>query len=262
MATQTASFLIESAPQGRYPALDDAVRSMVTSSLVLGRYRIDMPLLMPSGSMTTVTVWPEGQGETFMVTDDGAALFEIESGAFTERIFQRVAKERCPKYGADFDNAAMFFLRVTPDRLRGAIIAMANLMKEVVDETIQRSISHKAKQIDLELWDKLERTFAGFEMQRRAHILGDSTAEHEFTALLKTERGLVLFDTFSAQGNSINSVYVKMSDIRRAEEAPRGIAVTRRISEIGPKLNLITSVSQVVEVGIQTDALRRLALAA
>lgn len=262
MATQTASFLIEGAHQGRYPALDDAVRSMVTSSLVLGRYRIDMPLLMPSGSMTTVTVWPEGQGETFMVTDDGAALFEIESGAFAERIFQRVAKERCPKYGAVFDNAAMFFLRVTPDHLRGAIIAMANLMKEVVDETIQRSVAQKAKQIDEELWDKLNRTFSGFEMERRAHVLGESTAEHEFTALLKTERGLIVFDTFSAQGNSINSVYVKMSDIRRTDDAPRGVAVTRRTSDIGPKLNLITSVSQVVELGIETDALRRLALAA
>lgn len=262
MATQTASFLTENAPNGRHPALDDAVRSLVTTSLILGRYRIDMPLLMPSGSMTTVTVWPEGQGETFMVTDDGAALFEIESGAFNERIFERVAKELCPKYGANFDKVAMFFLRVSADRLRGAIIAMANLMKEVVDETVQRSISQKAKQIDFELWDKLERTFSGIEVERRAHLMGESTADHEFSALLKTDRGPVVFDTFTAQGNSVNSVYVKMSDIGRSEHPPRGIAVTRRTAEIGPKLNLLTSVAQVVEIGIDEQDLRRLALAA
>lgn len=262
MATQTVTFLTESDTSGRFPALDDAVRSIVTTSLVLGRYRINMPLLMPSGSAATVTVWPEGQGETFMVTDDAASLFEIESGAFSEMIFSRVAKERSPKYGASFDGASMFYLRVSGDRLRGAIIAMANLMKEVVDETILRSINQKAKRIDLELWEKLENAFEGASVERRVHLLGESTAEHEFTALVKTERGSVVFDTFSPQGNSVNSVYVKMSDIGRSEHPPRGIAVTRRTAEIGPKLNLITSVAEVIEIGIEENDLRRLALAA
>ena len=261
MATQTLSFLTHSDNSGRYLALDEAVRSMVSSTFVQGRFRIEMPLVMPSGSVATVTVWPEdSSGETFMVTDDGASLFEVVSGAFNENLFARVAKELSARYGATFDGGAMLYLRVSSGRLRGAIIAMANLMKEVVGETIHRSINQKAREIDLELWDKLERTFAGYQVERRAHLSGESTATYEFSAVLKTEKGLVAFDTFNAQGNSINSVYVKMADIGRSEAPPKGIAVTRRMADIGPKLNLITSVAQVVEIDIQTQDLHRLAL--
>lgn len=262
MAAPTVSFVTSSATLGRFTALDDAVRSMVSSTFVQGRYRIDMPLVMPSGSVTTVTVWPEGGADTFMVTDDGAALFEIVSGAFNETIFARVAKERCKNYGATFDGGSMFYLRVSADRLRGAIIAMANLMKEVVDETISRSITQKAKTIDLELWDKLDRTFLDYKVERNVRVQGDSTADHEFRALVTTEKGLVLFDTFTAQSNSINSVYLKMADVGRSDSPPKSIAVTRRLSDIGPKLNLITSVTEVVEIDIQVQDLMKLSLAA
>ncbi len=262
MAAQTLSFLTQGDTLARYSALDEAVRSMVSSTFVQGRFRVELPVVMASGSAATVTVWPEGTGDTFMVTDDGASLFEVMSGAFSERLFGRVAKERCERYGATFDGGTMLYLRVSSDRLRGAIVAMANLMKEVVDETIHRSINQKARQIDLELWDKLERAFAGCLVEKRAHLSGESTATHEFSAVLTTEKGLVAFDTFSPQGNSINSIYVKMADIGRNEVPPKGIAVTQRMSNIGPKLNLITSVAQVVEIGIETADLQRLALAA
>lgn len=248
-------------PISRFPALDEAVRSIVSTSFVQGRFRVSLPLVMPSGSMTTVTVWPEG-GDTFMVTDDGAALFEVQSGAFSEATFASVAKKSCARYGATFDGGSMFYLRVSSGRLRGAMIAMANLIKEAVDETVHQSINKKARQIDFELWDKLERTFTGYKIQRHAHLSGESTAVHDFTAVMETEKGRVAFDTFSAHGVSINSVYVKMADIGRGEEQIRGFAVTRNLAVIGPKLNLVTSVARVLEIGISSDDLEKLAIAA
>jgi hypothetical protein len=262
MAAQAVSFLTNDNPISRFPALDEAVRSIVSTSFVQGRFRINLPLVMPSGGMTTVTVWPEGAGDTFMVTDDGAALFEVQSGAFSEATFAGVARKSCSRYGATFDGGSMFYLRVSSGRLRGAIIAMANLMKEVVDETVHLSINKKARQIDFELWDKLERAFTGYKIQRHAHLAGESTAVHDFTAVMETEKGRVAFDTFSAHGVSINSVYVKMADIGRGEEQIRGFAVTRNLAVIGPKLNLVTSVARVLEVGISTSDLQRLANAA
>lgn len=261
MATPTVSFLTTGDVLGRYPALDEAVRTMVTTSFVQGRFRVEMPVVLPSGSAATVTVWPEGVGDTFMVTDDGSALFEVESGAFSSTVFTSLASKLSERYGASFDGTSMFYLRVSPERLRGAIITMANLMKEVVDETIHRSITQRANPIEHELWDKLERVFGGYEIKKRAHLFGESTAEHQFSAVLKAENGLVAFDTFTAKGGSINSVYVKMADIGRCETPPRGIAVTKNRADIGPKLNLITSVAQVVELDIKTDDLRTLALA-
>jgi len=262
MATTAVPALIGRDDFDRYSALDEAVRSMVSASFLQGRFRVEMPLMMPSGSVTTVTIWPEGSGESFLVTDDGASLFEVTSGAFNEALFARVARERCERYGAIFDGGAMLYLRVSPGRLRGAIIAMANLMKEVVDETIQRSVNQKARQIDLELWEKLELGFKGYKVDRRVQLIGESTAAHEFSAALQTERGLVVFDTFNGHGTSISSLYLKMADMGRSEIPPKSFAVTRRMTDIGPKLNLITAVAQVVEIDIQPEDLRRLAFAA
>jgi hypothetical protein len=262
MAASTVSFLTNSGRTRRSDALEEALRTMVSSKFVQGRFRVEMPVVMAGGSAATVTVWPEGNGETFMVSDDGAALFEVMSGAFSETIFRRVAKEWCDRYGASFDGGSMLYLRVSRERLRGAIIAMANLMKEVVDVTIERSVDQKARQIDVELWDRLDRAFGGVSVERKAHLAGESTAIHEFSAIVQTAKGLVAFDTFTAQGNSINSVYVKMADVGRSETPPKAIAVTRSLSDIGPKLNLITSVAQVIEINIETVDLQRVALAA
>ncbi len=262
MAAQATFLAQHNDTSGRSSALETAVSSLVSMSFSHGRFRVDMPVILPSGSSATVTIWPEGGGETFMVTDDGAALFEVTSGAFSEAIFGRIARERCARYGAMFDGATMLYLRVSADQLRGAIVTMANLMKEVVDETINRSLHQNMRQIDLELWEKLEHAFRGLKVERRVHLLGDSTASHEFSAVVTTSKGLLAFETFSAQGNSINSVFVKMADISRSDVPPKGFAVTRRVADIGPKLNLINSVAQVIEVGIQTDDLHRLALAA
>ncbi len=262
MATSTFSFVSQSGKHGRFPALDEAVRDMVTSTLIQGRFRVEMPVVMASGSSATVSVWPEGNGDTFMVSDDGCALFEITAGAFSEQIFRRVAVERCERYGAHFDGGSMLYLRVSAGRLRGAIVAMANLIKEVVDLTLERSLEHKVRQIDADLWDKLERTFGPQSVEKKAIILGESTAQHEFSAVVQTQSGVVAFDTFSAHGSSINSAYVKMADVGRMDFPPRRIAVTKRLSDIGPKLNLLTSVSQVIEISIENRVLQQLADAA
>jgi hypothetical protein len=262
MAASTVSFLTNGDHKGRHPALDKAMRDMVSGRYIQGRFQVEMPVIMPSGSCATVTVWPEGRGETFMVTDDGAALSEVLFGGFSEHLFGRVARESCSRYGATFDGGAMFYLRISSEHLRGAIIAMANLMKDVVSETLQRSVNQKARQIDFELWDKLERAFHGLKVEKRAVLLGESTARYEFSAVLHTEHGMIAFDTFSSQGNSINSVYVKMADISRMEHPPKGIAVTSRIAALGPKLNLVASVARVVEIDIQPEALKKLAAVA
>lgn len=262
MATETLSFVTTGDMAARFPALDEVVRSLVSMSIVHGRFKVELPVMMPSGSLVSVTVWPEGGSETFLVTDDGAALLEVMAGGFSESIFARAAKESSTKFGATFDGGSMFYMRVSPDRLRSAIIAMANLTRVVVEETIHNSIRQKAREIDLELWEKLEGTFEAFRVERRAHLTGESSATHEFTAVVRTDTGLVAFDTFSAQGNSINSVFAKMADIGRNDTPPKGIAVTQSLGAIGPKLNLITSVAQVVEIGIRPDVLQKLALAA
>jgi hypothetical protein len=262
MATSTASFLATGDNAHRSAALDEAVCSMVTYKAVLGRFCVTMPVVLASGSYANVVVWQEGAGDSFMVTDDGAALFEVTAGAFSETSFKKVAAEKCAHHGAVFDGTAMLYIKVSAARLKVAIITMANLVKEVVDETVARSIGAKANEMDHLLWEKLGEAFGGKLVQRRALLIGESNMTHQVTAAVQSEQGLVVFDNFSAQGNSINSVYVKMADLGRIEVPPKRFAVTTNRSELGSKLNLITAVAQVMEISVNSDSFRKMAEAA
>lgn len=70
---------------------------MVSRSFVQGRFRVEMPVVLTGGSSATLAVWRNGNGQTFMVADDGASLFEVTAGAFRENLCGLVAKERCAR---------------------------------------------------------------------------------------------------------------------------------------------------------------------
>lgn len=248
MATAQFLSLNASAPAAVTAAVDDAVRRLFSVDVLNGRWRISLPVVCCTGIRVDVTVWPEGGGDSFLVTDDGLASKEIENGFFSERSFQRIAKERCTRYGALFDGQTMLFMRVGSEQLHGAIIAMANLTKEVVDETVEHSLRVKHESGLEKLVSRLGSAFPTAQIDINAKIVGQSTAEHEFDALVRTDRGLLAFDLFSKDGNSVNAAYTKLSDIARLDHGPKPIGITKSTAAIGPKLTLITSVADVLEI--------------
>lgn len=239
-------------------SVDEAVARLVSSDVLNGRYRISMPVVTCTGSMVDVSVWPEPDGG-FMVSDDGSAYFEITSGAFSERIFGSVARARCAVYGALFDGGTMLFIRVAADRLRGAIIAMASLIKEVVDETITRSIKAKAERERDLLYDRLDTAFLKSNVERGVEVVGASTAGYTVDAVVKTDHGPIVFDLFTKDPISVAAAFTKLSDIYRLEDGPRLAAVTRDPSAVGPKLQLVSSVASVIRVDAAIETFRRLA---
>lgn len=239
-------------------AVETAVARLVSWHPLNGRYRVSMPVALCTGTLVDVSVWPEPDG-SFMVTDDGIAHFEVVSGAFSERLFRSVAKTRCGSAGAVFDGGTMLFLRVSADQLRGAIIAMANLIKEVVDETIARSIKQKFEGARDALFERLDMAFSPASVSHCASVIGASTAEYEVDALVETRRGLVVFDLFTKDPASIASSFTKLSDLARGDGTPRLVAVTPKPEDIGPKLTLIASVATVIRADSTVDVFRRAA---
>lgn len=240
------------------PVLAAAVRDMVSIDMLNGRWRVGLPVVCCTGSRVDVTVFPEG-GSTYLVTDDGVAFNEIASGFFSERSFARVARDRSERAGAAFDGHSLLFIRVSADQLRGALMAMANLVKEVVDLTIEHSLRVRQETALEAMQDRLEAAFPKSEIEIDAKIFGESTALHTFDALVKTGGGLLLFEYFSKDGNSVNAAYTKMSDVARRKDAPKVVGVTRHLKEIGPKLTLLASVAKVIEVSSSVSAYERLA---
>ncbi|AXQ93179.1 hypothetical protein D0Z66_04745 [Cereibacter sphaeroides] len=206
--------------------------------------------------MIDVSVWPE-PGDTFMVSDDGAAHFEVTSGAFSERAFQAVARAQCANYGALFDGGTMLFMRVAAHQLRGAIISMATLIKEVVDETVARSIKAKAESSLERLYERLDMAFDASKVAHDAEVIGASTAGYRVDALVRAETGDVVFDLFTKDPNSVSSTFTKLSDIYRLDDGPKLVAVTRDPDAVGPKLQLISSVAPVIRLDSAVEVFRK-----
>lgn len=246
------------APLNRFPAVDEAVARLVSCDVLNGRYRIGMPVAMGTGTLVDVSVWPE-PGGSFLVSDGGIAHLEITSSAYSERIFSKVARDRCARYGATFDGATMLFFRVPADRLRGAIISMASLAKEVVDETIMRATRIKVETARDALFERLDKAFGSDRVTHDAIIVGESTAEYHVDAEARLDGRLVVFDLFTDDANSIASTFTKLSDIYRRENAPGLVGVTRNPDRVGPKLQLISSVANVIRLDAAADKFRRLA---
>ncbi|TXH26489.1 MAG: hypothetical protein E6Q99_04585, partial [Elusimicrobia bacterium] len=206
-------------------AVDAAVARLVSLDVVGGRHRISMPIALCTGSMVDVSVWAE-PGGTFMVSDDGTAHFEATLAMVSERTFGAVARAKIAPYGAAFDGHSMLFIRVEPGRLHGAIVAMASLIKEVVDEAIARAARAKSASAFDTLYERIGRAFPNAEIQHHAGMIGASTAEYEVDAAVRTERGLLVFDMFTKDPISIAATFTKLSDLSRLDAPPRLVAVT------------------------------------
>jgi hypothetical protein len=244
---------------GRDRTIDDLVRDLCSSETLNGRYLVQMPVLTAFGSMVSVSIWPEGGGETFMVTDDGLAYHEITTAVGSERIFSSVAKARCARYGASFDGSSMLFMKVDKQRLKGAVVAMAALIREVIDETLEKSFAAKVDAAHEAFIRRVAEAFPRSKRTEHAHVIGQSTTVYPIDVLVETERKLLAFDYFSKSGNSVNSAYVALSDIARLEEGPVPIGVTPNLRDVGPKLTLISSVAQVIEADAGVETYARLA---
>lgn len=113
------------------------LRELVSATFANGTWRVSTPVIAGSGNMVDVSVWEDGAGG-FTVTDDGVALHLVWGAGWDEDAFRSIAEDRAQRYGAVFDGQDLTFRGVRADQLRGAIAAMANLTKEVVDATAER----------------------------------------------------------------------------------------------------------------------------
>ncbi|SIS58905.1 hypothetical protein SAMN05421772_101669 [Paracoccus saliphilus] len=238
--------------------MNDAVRSMCSMDAINGRYLVQMPVMTCDGSLVSVSVWPEGNG-VFVVSDAGAAYFHVANACASDAIFSRVAKEKCAEAGAQFDGASLLFIRIQQDRLKGAIISMASLIREVIDVTLERSFKHKHGHMQEELIRRACDAFPKAHRKEHATVIGNSTTEYEVDLLVDIGGRQLAFELFSKSGNAVNSAYTMLSDISRLEDGPAPIGVTPDRKAIGPKLTLITSVASVIELSASSEIYASLA---
>lgn len=239
-------------------AVAEAVSGLTSFDALNGRYRINLPIIMPSGGLIDVSAYPEPNG-SFLVTDDGAAFFEVSGYGVTRRSFFTVAKDRAVRVGATFDGNAFLFVRVRADQLKAAIISIGNLSAEVAAEVVERSVVAKSEHSRDKLFSRIDEAFPGKSISHDVEIFGASTAPYKFDALVKLNGRSAAFDIFTKDPISIAAAYTKLSDVSRMDENPSLIGVTSDPDSIGPKLTLISSVARVIRIDAPADTLRQAA---
>lgn len=217
-----------------------------------------MPVVMCTGSLVSITVYPDYEG-SFIVSDDGLGFFEVTSNAHSTKIFDRTARAAAKRYGAAYEASGLFFLKVSADRLRGAMTAMAALVREVVDESIEKSIKEKVHREESEFFARVESVFPRNAVHRDAEFFGSSNTKYRVDALVEGPRGLLLFEMVSKESQSIAAKFTMMSDIYRSESAPELFGVIESREGFGGKLVLINSVASVIEASATEDDIRLLA---
>lgn len=259
MATTHFISIGDEGPKGPRSSLDRAVAEMVKITTLNGRWRVQMPVETRYGGLVDVSVWPEGGSNTFLVSDDGMAYGEALAANASLRTFNAVAKRRCERVGATFDGATMLFMRVDSAKLSAAITTLANLIKDVIDETLEKTFAEKARAMVDVFHEKVETAFPKADRSFDATVVGRSSTPYIFDALVTIDGRKLAFDLFTKDGNSVNSAYVALSDIARLEDGPKPVGVTRSLQAVGPKLNLINSVATVIELGASRAAYQGLA---
>ena len=240
----------------------DAAIAAAIGELVLARdlpscTEIALPVLYPSGSHVTVSVYLES--DTFTVTDEGGGASEAEMAGVAPASFAAIAKHEARRVGAVCDSRAFFLMRVPVDRLAAAITILADLSRNTVATALERLAAKAQDKLDERLIGHLEHAFGGRNVEPRTDVTGASNVTHRVAALVTVDGRPVVFDTFTGHGGSFNAAVSKFFDISQRDDSPARVGVTPRRSELGDRLALIGSVSTVIELDAVDEVYRRAA---
>lgn len=254
MASNTISFLNSAAER----TVAEVVSGLSSFDTINGRFRVSLPIVMPSGGLIDVSVYPE-PGGSYLVSDEGVAFAEAAGYGVLHRSFAAIAKVRAARAGAVFDGNALMFMRVRSEQLRVAIISIGNLSAEVATDLVERSIKTSASGAREKLFETIDKAFPGKPVAHDVDIYGASTASYQFDALVEMNGSSVAFDIFTKDPVSIAATYTKLSDVSRMEDNPALVGVTTNPDNVGPKLALISSVARVIRLDAPVDTFRKAA---
>lgn len=251
--------MIELTNEKANQAIEVAMREIVSAKHRPEGSYISLPALYPSGSSSVVRV--SGGPDIFFVTDFGLGHTESELMGF-EKVYLRQARIVSKRSGVRFDEHAFFAIKVTADRLAGAIITVANCSVEAVMLAAFKAAEKASADGAVSMIDKLERIFGLDRVDKHRKFLGASNHEWDFAATVNLNGGRTVFEFATKHSSSIASVSMKMNDVSRLTTAPKRVVMVRSKEDLGTYLGVLSQAANVIEVSVEDSSVRRLAEAA
>ena len=205
--------------------------------------RIITHCLLPSNSAVAVVV--RGQGASYVVSDDGAAMHEIGGniGPMTDRQIKALVKGQ----GLKVSNGAICSPLVAPEAVPAAILLVANASKEVADWGLEHLRFRMRRNFKQELAEILARHFND-NLKNDAPVLGASNKSHRFSHVIYLPDDVrLLIDPVVNDASSINARVVANLDVKMVADRK-----VRQLIVYDDQLQWPTSDLKLLEVGART----------
>lgn len=192
----------------------EALARMTVASAIEDGVRVSTHVLYPSNGAVTVAV--RGGIDSFVVSDEGAAVSELIGAGIRSPITDRMLMAQVRGYGLLVQDGAVFSPRVPLIAIPAAIILVANASRAVADWALGHLHFHSPRNFRADLAALLNRHFHD-NLKHDAPFLGASNKPHKFTHVvyLSGERKL-LIDPVAPEASSINARVVANLDVKMA----------------------------------------------
>ncbi|MFC3208208.1 hypothetical protein ACFOHJ_18450 [Aquamicrobium soli] len=197
--------------------IEEIAKELVITGVDQGEGLIALPQTYPGGASVVVRV--RGSGDEFYVSDQGNGYMEAELLGGTS-VFARLAPQIAQFHGVDYDGSCFFTTRVTREWLANAVLFIGSASRKTVEQTAQKLGQERDHDLT-EVFRSTVREFFGVQAHFDYEMRGRSLKRWRFDAAIMRQGVPRLIELVSPSHVSINSAFVKFTDIARLEEPVR-----------------------------------------
>ncbi len=233
-----------------------AVNRLMTAQTDVNSTRVSVPVVYPSGAMSTVEV--SLNGDKCFVSDMGIGHTEaLLSNA--QDYYDTQAKRAAERFGIGYDGDSIFVLWAPVSRMEGAIASVANASVQAASLAIMKATEDRELRKNDELYDRIRSIFAASTVTRTADLTGRNAVWSAHNVVALPSGRVAVFEFVRAHTNSISNKFMMFSDLALSGQNPSLNSVVRSIEAIGVKGGMLADVSNVIPLNSSNDDFLRYA---
>jgi hypothetical protein len=221
-------------------SVDEAVRRLVNVEHFRAGSLVSMPVSYPSGA--TVVVEITAQKDRCFVSDRGGGHQEAEFfGA--SRYFATEARRLADLAGIRFDGRDMFVAEVPRERLRGAMVTVANCSAAATNAAALRLSERADRDARDDLYVRLSSLYKTRDVQKDPQFRGATTKWRVSVAVLGGHHRPAFFEPVSGVYISAVGTAAKFNDFAATESPPDRFSVMKSRNDLGDFYGLVARAS-------------------
>jgi|SRR5579864_196599 len=219
-------------------SLDDAVRRMTQVDHFQAGSIVRLPVIYPSGASVVLEV--VARRARCFVSDRGGGYQEAE--LFGALRYYRAEAQRIAELAAiRFDGRDIFIAEVPIERVRGAMVTVANCSARATHAAALRLAERSDRDARDDLYQRLSALYKTRDVQKDPEFSGARHKWRVSVAVLDKVHRPAFFEPISGVYISAVGAYAKFSDFAMVESPPDRFGVIKSREDLGDFYSLVSS---------------------